>query len=42
MNLDSVEDQDLAKDDMIGIRHKELLKSQFYSKELGEFWCSML
>ncbi|KAF2365349.1 hypothetical protein FHG87_003896 [Trinorchestia longiramus] len=36
-NLDSVYDEDLTKDDLIDLRHKELLKSQFYTTGLGEF-----
>ncbi|KAF2366927.1 hypothetical protein FHG87_002319 [Trinorchestia longiramus] len=41
VNLDNV-DEDLTKDDLIDLRHKELLKSQLYTTEMGEFWCSMI
>lgn len=41
-NVESVDDSDMAKDDLIDLRHKELLKSEFQSKDLGEFWCSMM
>ena len=41
-NMETVDDSDMAKDDLIDLRHKELLKSEFQSKDLGEFWCSMM
>ena len=41
VNVDSL-DKDLTKDDLIDLRHKELLKNQFYATELGKFWCSMI
>ena len=42
VDLDRVDARYLAKDDLIDLRHKEMLKSEFLSKELGDFWCSMV
>ena len=35
VNLDSLDDEDLTKDDLIDLRHKALLKTQFYTTEFG-------
>ena len=41
IDINCIDDGDLAKDDIIDIRTKEMLKFQFNSKGLGEFWCSL-
>ena len=41
IDINCIDDGDLAKDDIIDIRTKEMLKFQFNSKGLGEFRCSL-
>jgi len=36
-NMETVDDSDMAKDDLIDLRHKELLKSEFQSKDWENF-----
>lgn len=42
VDLDSIPDEDMTKDDLIDLRHRELIKSEFCTKDLAEFWCSMM
>jgi len=39
--LDAVCDDDLAKDDLIELRTVQMLRSDFNSKNVAEFWCSL-
>lgn len=41
IDIDNISDEDLIKDDLIDMRAKEVLKSEFHGKSLGEFWCSL-
>ena len=40
-DIDCISDEDLAKDDLIDLRTKEMLQNEFNSKSLGEFWCAL-
>ena len=40
-DLDAVCDDDLVKDDLIELRTMSMLKSDFNSKNIAEFWCSL-
>ena len=40
-DLNSIGDDDLAKDDLIELRTMQMLRSEFNSKNLAEFWCSL-
>ena len=40
-HLNSIGDDDLAKDDLIELRSMLMLRSEFNSKNLAEFWCSL-
>lgn len=40
LDLNSISDDNLCKDDLIDLRSKELLRLEFYSKSVEEFWCS--
>ncbi|GBP42595.1 Ubiquitin-fold modifier 1 [Eumeta japonica] len=40
IDADNISDEDLIKDDIIDTRSKEVLKAEFYAKDLGEFWYS--
>ncbi|KAI6656166.1 hypothetical protein LOD99_1510 [Oopsacas minuta] len=40
-DVNSIDDSDLAKDDIIDLRTKEMLHCEFNSKSLGESWCSL-
>ncbi|KAI6648614.1 Protein ZBED8 isoform X1 [Oopsacas minuta] len=40
-DVNSIDDSDLAKDDIIDLSTKEMLHCEFDSKSLGEFWCSL-
>ena len=37
----SISDEDLIKDDLMDMRSKAVLKAEFHAKGLGEFWCSL-
>ena len=41
VDMNGIDDSDLAKDDLIDVRTKEMLRHEFYSKELEEFCCSL-
>jgi hypothetical protein len=41
-NLDSMDDGDMQKDDLIDLQRKALLKQGFSSQNLDEFWCSKI
>ena len=41
VDMNEIDDSDLAKDDLIDLRTKEMLRLEFYAKELEEFWCSL-
>jgi len=40
-DINCITDADLAKDDLIDLRTKEMIRHEFNSKSLGEFWCSL-
>ena len=40
-DLDAVCDDDLAKDDLIELRTMQMLRNDFNSKNVTEFWCSL-
>ena len=40
-DLDAVCDDNLAKDDLIELRTMQMLRSDFNSKNVAEFWCSL-
>ena len=40
-DINCIEDVDIAKDELIDLRTKNLLQLEFNSKSLGEFWCSL-
>lgn len=40
-DINHIDDADLAKDDLIDLRTKEMVRYEFQSKGLGEFWCSL-
>ncbi|GFT26902.1 protein ZBED8 [Nephila pilipes] len=40
-DIDCIDDMDLAKDELIDLKTKSLLKMDFDSKTLGEFWSSL-
>ena len=40
-DLDTVCDDDLVKDDLIELRIIQMLKSDFNSNNVAEFWCSL-
>jgi len=40
-DVDAVCDDDLAKDDLIKLRTMQMLRSDFNSKKVAEFWCSL-
>ncbi|XP_042203602.1 protein ZBED8-like [Homarus americanus] len=40
-DIDCMSDEDLAKDDLIDLKTKEMLRNEFNSKSLGEFWCAL-
>ncbi|GFT76191.1 protein ZBED8 [Nephila pilipes] len=40
-DIDCIEDMDLAKDELIDLKTKSLLKMDFDTKTLGEFWSSL-
>jgi len=40
-DLDAVCDDDMAKDDLIELRTMQMLRSDFNSKNVAEFWCSL-
>ncbi|XP_071044582.1 protein FAM200C-like [Parasteatoda tepidariorum] len=40
-DIDCIDDMSLAKDELIDLRTKSLLKMDFDSKTLGEFWSSV-
>ena len=40
-DLDAVCDDDLAKDDLIELRTMQGVRSNFNSKNVAEFWCSL-
>ncbi|XP_042217593.1 protein ZBED8-like [Homarus americanus] len=40
-DIDCISDEDLAKDDLIDLKTKEMLRNEFNSKSLGEFWCAL-
>ena len=40
-NLDSVCDKDLAKNGLIELRTMQMLRSDFKSQNVAEFWCSL-
>lgn len=42
IDMDTISDDDLIKDDLIDIRTKEILKAEFHAKVLAEFWCSLM
>ncbi|KAK4309032.1 hypothetical protein Pmani_019292 [Petrolisthes manimaculis] len=39
-NIDCISVEDLAKDEFINLRTKEMLKNEFNSKNLGDLWCT--
>lgn len=39
--VDSVSDKNLAKDDLIDLRTKEILQNELILKRLGKFWCAL-
>ncbi|GBP84666.1 Protein ZBED8 [Eumeta japonica] len=41
IDIDSISDEDLIKDDLIDMRSKEVLKAEFQAKDLGDFWGSL-
>jgi hypothetical protein len=41
-NLDSMDDADMQKDDLIDLQSKALLKQGFSNQNLDEFWCSQV
>lgn len=41
-DLDNIDDSDLAKDDLIDLRTREVLRSAFSCNTLIEFWCAQL
>lgn len=41
IDIDSISDEDLIKDDLIDMRSKEVLKAEFHAKDLGDFWGSL-
>jgi hypothetical protein len=41
-NLDSMNDADMQKVDLIGLQSKALLKQGFSNQNLDEFWCSQI
>ena len=40
-DLNAFCDDDLAKDDLIELKTRQMLKSDFNSKNVAEFWCSL-
>lgn len=42
VDMSSVDDDDMAKDDLIDMRAKEMIQHEFQTKNLGDFWCSMM
>lgn len=40
-DIDCIDDLNIAKDELIDLRTKSLLRMDFNSKTLGEFWCSV-
>jgi hypothetical protein len=38
-DINSIEDADLAKDELIDLRTKKILQLEFNSKSAEEFWC---
>jgi len=40
-DVDAVCDDDLAKDDLIKLRTMQMLRSDFNSEKVAEFWCSL-
>jgi hypothetical protein len=41
-NLDSMDDADMQKDDLIDLQSKTLPKQGFVNQNLDEFWCSQI
>jgi hypothetical protein len=41
-NLDSMDDADMQKEDLIDLQNKALLKQGFSNQNLDEFWCSQI
>ena len=41
-NLDSIEDRDMAKDELIELKRNQKVKMEFDSMELTTFWCHQL
>ena len=42
VSLEQINDNDLAKDELIDIRNNQKLLKDFESMELDEFWCKMV
>ena len=40
-DLDSIGDDNLAKDELIKLRTMQMLRSEFSSKNFAQFWCSL-
>ncbi|XP_042236440.1 protein ZBED8-like [Homarus americanus] len=41
VDIDCISDEDLAKEDLIDLKTNEMLRNEFNSKSLGEFWCAL-
>ncbi|XP_008190103.1 protein ZBED8-like [Acyrthosiphon pisum] len=41
VDLNTIDDSDLVKDELIDLRSKEMARHDFQTKNLIEFWCSL-